>query len=87
VAVSSRRHSTLTALPHVSSALFSATKSFELEQRVSRIETSSNELHQQLATLERCVVGLQAQLDHLLAKSGTVIFRPPHHRPGKKAGD
>jgi hypothetical protein len=43
-------------------------KSWELEQRVARLEIELLELHTTLDTVNKRTVALQAQLDHLLAR-------------------
>jgi len=43
-------------------------KSWELEQRVARLEIDLLELHTTLDLVNRRTIALQAQLDHLLAR-------------------
>jgi hypothetical protein len=43
-------------------------KTVELEQRLSRLEGSYGDMQEQLDTLTRRVIALQAQLDYLIAR-------------------
>jgi chaperonin cofactor prefoldin len=51
-------------------------KSYELEQRLSRLEVSNRSLEEQILLLNRRIAALQAQLDHFFAKAAGVAFRP-----------
>jgi hypothetical protein len=46
-----------------------APKTFELEQRISRLEVCCASIDAHLVVLKKLITGVQAQLDHLDAKT------------------
>jgi hypothetical protein len=68
LSLSVRRRSTIRLPRWTADDLPIVPKTVELEQRLSRLEGSYGDMHEQLDTLTRRVIALQAQLDYLIAR-------------------
>jgi hypothetical protein len=64
----SRRRSTIRPVRESASEVSSAPKTFELEQRISRVEIRCQEILDAVNALKLRNITLQAQLDHVIAK-------------------
>jgi uncharacterized coiled-coil protein SlyX len=60
-----RRRSTL---PRIAITASDVSKSVELETRVGRVEVTIKQLGETVATIERRMFAIQAQLDHIAAR-------------------
>lgn len=69
-ALSTRRRSSVRLPRTLAHERPADSKSFELEQRLSRLEVSQRELLETLKGLTKRLIALQAQLDHVAARIG-----------------
>jgi hypothetical protein len=83
--VSCRHQSTLKHIRHTAADMSWAPKSYELEDRLSRLEVCCTSLGDDVARLNRRIVALQAQLDHFFAKADGMAFCPTEYQVSARA--
>jgi hypothetical protein len=83
--VSSHRQSTVNRARHTADMSW-APKSYELEDRLSPLKVCCTSLGDDVVRLNRCIVALQAQLDHFFAKADGMAFCPSEYQVSARVG-